>query len=61
MTDTTTISVSKEFRDWLKSKGMKGESYEDIIKRLLKPEALQELEGQQEAQGTDSEDRGNLF
>ena len=35
MTDTT-LSVSKEFHDWLKSKGKKGESYEDIIKKLLK-------------------------
>ncbi len=43
---STTISVSKEFRDWLKSKGMKGESYEDIIRKLLKPEYLQELETQ---------------
>ena len=40
----TTISVSKKFHDWLKSKGRKGESYEDIIKSLLKPEALKELE-----------------
>ena len=40
----TTISVSKKFHDWLKSKGMKGESYEDIIKKLLKPESVQELE-----------------
>ena len=41
----TTISISKEFHDWLKSKGKKGESYEDIIKKMLKPEFLQELEG----------------
>ena len=42
MTDTT-LSVSREFHDWLKSKGRKGESYEDIIKKLLKPEIAQEL------------------
>ena len=40
----TTISVSKKFHDWLKSKGKKGESYEDLIKRLLKPEYAKELE-----------------
>lgn len=43
MTDTT-IAVSKEFHDWLKSKGKKEENYEDIIKRMLKPEFVQELE-----------------
>ena len=41
----TTISVSKEFHEWLKSKGKKEESYEDIIRKLLKPEFLRELEG----------------
>ncbi len=40
----TTISVSEKFHEWLKSKGKKGESYEDLIKRLLKPEFLKELE-----------------
>ena len=34
----TTISISKSFRDWLQSKGKKGESYEEIIKSMLKPE-----------------------
>ena len=43
----TTIPVSKEFHDWLKGKGKKGESYEDVIKRLLKPEFKQELEESQ--------------
>lgn len=43
MAETTTISVSKEFRDWLKSKGMKGESYEGIIRKLLKHEVVEEL------------------
>ena len=41
----TTLSISKEFHDWLKSKGRKGERYEDIIKKMLKPEFLKELEG----------------
>ena len=45
----TTLSVSKEFHDWLKSKGRKGESYEDIVKKMLKPEFLQELEGSQDS------------
>lgn len=39
----TTIPISKEFHDWLKGKGKKGESYEDVIKRLLKPELIEEL------------------
>ena len=41
----TTIPISKEFHDWLKGKGKKGESYEAVIKRLLKPEFQQEIEG----------------
>ena len=43
MTDTT-VSMSKNFHDWLKSKGKKGESYEYIIKSMLKPEHAQELQ-----------------
>ena len=46
MTDTT-ISVSRKFHDWLKSKGKKGESYEKVIKKMLKPEFLKEFEGSQ--------------
>ena len=49
MTETTTIPVSKKFHDWLKGKGRKGESYEDIIKRLLNPDALQDIEQSQES------------
>ena len=45
--EDTTISVSMKFHDWLKSKGKKQESYEDIIKRMLQPEYLRELEGSQ--------------
>ncbi len=40
----TTIPISRKFHDWLKTKGMKGESYEDVIKKLLKPELVQELD-----------------
>ena len=47
--DDTTISVSKKFHDWLRSKGKKEESYEDVIKRMLKPEFVQELESFQES------------
>ena len=49
----TTISVSKKFHDWLRSKGMKGESYEDIIKKLLKPEFLQELDSDYSSESSD--------
>lgn len=45
---TTTIPISKEFHDWLKSKGRKGESYEDVIKRLLSPEFKEEVGGTQD-------------
>ena len=38
----TTISVSKEFHDWLTNKGNKGESYEDVIKKLIRNEYLRE-------------------
>lgn len=53
----TTIPISKKFHDWLKSKGMKGESYEDVIKKLLKPEFLKELEAPKES----SEKKFGLF
>ncbi len=50
----TTISVSAKFHDWLKSKGKKGESYEDLIKRLLKSEYVEELEssGSSDSEGS---------
>ncbi len=51
MTDTT-ISVSVRFHDWLESKGKKEESYEDVIKRMLKPEFVQELENFQGSSDT---------
>ena len=50
----TTIPISKEFHDWLKNKGKKGESYEDVIKRLLKPEFNEEL-----GEGSSQEPAGN--
>ena len=56
MADTTTIPISKEFHDWLKSKGRKGESYEAVIKRLLKPEAAQEIGESKES--SDEDDLG---
>ena len=42
--ENTSIMVSKRFHDWLMSKGKKGESYEEILKRMLKPEYLRDLE-----------------
>lgn len=34
--DNTTIQLSKKMRDELKALGAKGETYDDIIKRLIK-------------------------
>jgi predicted CopG family antitoxin len=34
--DTTTIPISKEVRDALKRAGRKDETYDDIIRKLLK-------------------------
>ena len=57
----TTIPVSKEFHDWLKGKGKKGESYEDVIKRLLKPEFKEGLrEGLPQESSDDSDDIANI-
>ena len=36
MSENTTIIVSKETRDILKGRGRKGESYNVLIRRLLK-------------------------
>ena len=35
MGETTTIPLSKETRDLLKKFGQKGETYDDLIRRLL--------------------------
>ena len=35
MGETTTIPLSKETRDLLKRYGQKGETYDDLIRRLL--------------------------
>jgi len=34
--DITTIQISKEIRDQLKEMGKKGETYDDIIKEILR-------------------------
>jgi hypothetical protein len=34
--DVTTVRISTELRDKLKRLGVKGETYEDIIERLVK-------------------------
>lgn len=57
----TTISVSKKFHDWLKSKGKKGESYEDVIKKMLKPEYLKELEGYKVSQEPEEPEESEGF
>lgn len=36
MSEITTIPVTKTIRDMLKSFGLKGETYDDILRRLLK-------------------------
>jgi hypothetical protein len=36
MEEITSIQLTKKFKDWLESQGSKGESFEDIIKRLIK-------------------------
>ena len=57
----TTLSISKEFHDWLKSKGKKGESYEGIIKRLLGSEFQQEpKEEPQQEQPGNADDIGSI-
>ena len=30
-----TIKISKEFKEWLEKQGAKGESFEEVIKRLM--------------------------
>lgn len=35
MTDTTTIRIETDVRDRLKERGVKGETYSDIVVRLL--------------------------
>jgi len=34
--DVTTVRISTELRDRLKKLGIKGETYEDVIRRLVK-------------------------
>jgi len=34
MEDKATLKISPEMRDWLKSLGRKGESYDDVLRRL---------------------------
>ena len=35
MSDKTSIQVTKETKDWLDKLGMKGDTYNDIVIRLL--------------------------
>jgi hypothetical protein len=36
--DYTTIKITREFKNYLESVGQKGETYEDVIKRLINHE-----------------------
>ena len=56
MSDITTIPVSKKFHDWLKSKGKKGESYEDILKRLIGHETAEDTSDSGTSSSTSSAD-----
>ncbi len=43
----TTIRVTCEFRDWIEAHGSKGETFEDVLRRLLSekfPELAAEVE-----------------
>lgn len=44
MADTTTISLRRETRDLLRELGRKGESYDEIIRRLVERASLKELD-----------------
>lgn len=37
---TTQIPCTQEFKEWVQSKGKMGESYEDVLRRLLGLEPL---------------------
>ena len=41
--DTTTIPVSKDVRDALKRAGRKGETYDDILRNLLKASEIKKF------------------
>ncbi len=36
MNEVTTIPITKEVRDMLKSYGLKGETYDNILRRMMK-------------------------
>jgi len=44
MTGTTTVAVSHETKEQLRQLGEKGESYEQIIQKLVKKAGLKELD-----------------
>ena len=47
MGETTTIPLSKETRDLLKKYGQKGETYDELIRRLLQAAEQMEFAKQQ--------------
>lgn len=44
MADTTTISLRRETRELLREFGRKGESYDEIVRRLIERASLKELD-----------------
>lgn len=36
MSEETTLTISIEVRDWLDSKGIRNETFDEILRRLLK-------------------------
>ncbi|MDK2383998.1 MAG: hypothetical protein QI199_04200 [Candidatus Korarchaeota archaeon] len=53
--DLTTIQISKETREMLKSLGRKGETYDDIIRRLIELAKRVEMDGVRPVIGRNAE------
>ncbi len=43
MNEITTIPITKEVRDMLKSYGLKGETYDNILRRIMKQVDIEEF------------------
>ena len=48
MMETTTIPISKEVRDLLKKTGRKDETYDDILRNLLKADEIKKFYNEME-------------
>ncbi len=44
MADTTTISLRRETKELLREFGKKGETYDEIVRRLIEKASLKELD-----------------